>query len=60
MKYKIIVKRISYGFRTFEVEANNGVDAETKALNSAPHHEFKQGSTEYEVEKTTRMSNVDK
>jgi hypothetical protein len=48
--FKIEVVRISYGFKTIEVQADNLEDAQNKALDDAGNYEFTESSAEYELD----------
>lgn len=48
-KFQVEVLRISYGFATIEVEANNEEEADAKALDEAGNHLFNEKNAEYEL-----------
>jgi len=48
-KFDIEVCRISYGFRTINVEAQSQEEAERIALDEAGNHEFSEKSSEYKI-----------
>ena len=48
--FDIPVRRIGYGFRTIQVLANNQVEAEQIALDTAGDYEFSEKSSDYDIE----------
>ena len=46
-KYQIEVCRIGYAHATIEVEASSMKEAENKALEEAPNHEFNEHGADY-------------
>lgn len=49
-KFKILVTRIAYSSKEFEVEAENEAQAEDKALDEAYNTSFSEGCADYETE----------
>ena len=49
-KYRVTMCRIGYGFKTFEVEARTRFEAEEKAYEMAPNHEYSEKKSEYELQ----------
>lgn len=48
-KFQIPVCRISYGYKTIEVEADTLEQAQELALDEAPNLEFSEKSADYEL-----------
>jgi len=55
-KYEVMITRIGYSSRRFEVTADNETEAEEKAMEIAGDYEFIEGDAEYECESVTRLT----
>ena len=49
-KYRVTMCRIGYGFKVFEIEARTRFEAEKKAYEMAPNHQYLEHKSEYEME----------
>lgn len=58
-KYEVIITRIGYSSRRFEVTAENETEAEDKAMEFADDYEFREGDCEYECESVTPLKEPD-
>jgi hypothetical protein len=53
--FKIEVTRISYGYQTFEIEADSREAAEAAAIEAAHNEVFSETSAEYEIESVEEL-----
>jgi hypothetical protein len=54
MKYKVTITRTTYNANTYEVEAENQMQAEELALEEAYNDSWGSGNAEYEIEDVTQ------
>jgi hypothetical protein len=57
-KFRVEVRRDSWGFSTFDVTARNSSDAKRKALNMASDHEFSEKDAEYDIVDVSKASST--
>jgi hypothetical protein len=50
MKYDVMITRIGYSSRRFEVEADSELEAQEKALDMTGDYDFNEADAEYECE----------
>jgi hypothetical protein len=55
MKYNVVVTRISYAYRTLEVEAQDEATAIKIAIDKAGDYEFSESSADYAAESLTEI-----
>lgn len=49
-KYEVMITRIGYSSRRFEVTADSELEAQEKAMNMAGDYEFSEGDADYECD----------